>query len=247
MWGSAMISALIVSAVSPIGAAALLLRRPWLDALPLVLVSFSAGTLFGDALIHLLPEVFQALGMGLTVPLLVMSGILGFFVLEQFIRWRHCHLPPTETHPHPMVAINLVGDGAHNFIDGLVIGASYLVSLPIGMSTTMAIVAHEIPQELGDFGVLPQSGMSVSRALLRNALTAFTAIAGAVLSLVLGTPVLRYADLMVPIAAGGFLYMAGTDLIPTLHQEVGRGNAFLQLAAMILGVGVMVSLKRWSR
>ncbi len=247
VWGYAIVSVLIVSVVSLVGIVALLLHRQWFDTLPLVLVSFSAGTLFGDALIHLLPEAFQTLGMGLAASLWVMLGILGFFVLEQFIRWRHCHLPPTEAHPHPMVATNLFGDGVHNFIDGLVIGASYLVSIPIGIATTMAIVFHEIPQELGDFGVLLHGGMSVSQALLCNFLTALTAIAGMILSLTVGTHVLHYADIMVPIAAGGFLYIAGTDLIPALHQEVGRSNAFLQLTAMILGFGVMVLLKIWSR
>ena len=200
------------------------------------------GGLFGDAFIHLLPESFQELGTNLSVSLYVISGILIFFVLEKFLRWRHCHIPTSEEHMHPLATINLVGDAVHNLIDGMLVGASYMVSLPIGIATTLAVIMHEIPQEVGDFGVLIHAGLSVKKALALNFLSALTAMLGVILAIVLGSEIEGFSLSLLPIAAGGFLYIAGSDLIPELHHEVKVLRSLLQFVMILLGVGVMALL-----
>ncbi len=241
-WIDVLVSVVVVSAISLVGILTLTMRPDRLHQLSRFLVSFAVGTLFGDAFIHLLPESFRTLGLHLTTSLWVMAGVVVFFSLEKFIRWRHCHIPQSAEHPHPMVATNLIGDGVHNFIDGVLIGANYTVSTPLGVATTVAIVLHEIPQEMSDFGVLLHGGLSVRRALMFNLLSALTAIVGAIVSLVIGARIARYALYMTPIAAGGFIYIAGTDLIPELHQELGVARSCWQLLSMILGVGIMALL-----
>jgi zinc and cadmium transporter len=200
------------------------------------------GGLFGDAFIHLLPESFQELGTNLSVSLYVISGILIFFVLEKFLRWRHCHIPTSEEHMHPLATINLVGDAVHNLIDGMLVGASYMVSLPIGIATTLAVIMHEIPQEVGDFGVLIHAGLSVKKALALNFLSALTAMLGVILAIVMGSEIEGFSLSLLPIAAGGFLYIAGSDLIPELHHEVKVSRSLLQFVMILLGVGVMALL-----
>ncbi|MBI5179868.1 MAG: ZIP family metal transporter, partial [Nitrospirae bacterium] len=158
LWLYTIGSVVLVSAISFVGILSLLFDRERLNKMLLFLVSFAVGGLFGDAFIHLLPESFEKLGAKLTTSLFIILGILLFFVLEKFIRWRHCHIPTSEEHPHPLVTMNLIGDSVHNFIDGMLIGASYIVNIPIGITTTIAIILHEIPQEIGDFGVLVHGG-----------------------------------------------------------------------------------------
>src|SRR3989337_3691952 len=150
LWIYAIGSVILVSALSFIGILSLLFDRERLNKMLLFLVSFAIGALFGDAFIHLLPESFEKLGANLTTSLFIVLGILIFFVMEKFIRWRHCHIHAPEGHPHPVAVMNLIGDGVHNLIEGMLIGASYTVSIPIGISTTLAIILHEIPQEIGD-------------------------------------------------------------------------------------------------
>ena len=169
-------------------------------------------------------------------------GILVFFVVEKFLRWRHCHIPTSKEHLHPFVAINLVGDAAHNLIDGMLVGASYLVSVPIGITTTVAVVLHEIPQEIGDFGVLIHGGLTVKKALAFNLLTAMSAILGAIVSIIMGDQIAGFSLSLLPVTAGGFLYLAGSDLIPELHHETKISTSFLQFVLILLGVGVMALL-----
>lgn len=228
--------------ISLIGIVSLLLRKNLLEEILLFLVSFAVGGLFGDAFIHLLPEAYSGLGINLFVSSLVLFGIILFFVMEKFIRWRHCHIPTSENHPHPVVYMNLIGDGVHNLIDGMLIGASYLVSIPIGITTTIAVVLHEIPQEIGDFGVLVNGGLTVKKALFFNFLTALTAVVGVIISLMIGPFIKDYALYMLPITAGGFLYIAGSDLIPELHTENSLRDSFWQLFSILLGVAIMALL-----
>jgi zinc and cadmium transporter len=242
IWGYSIISVVIVSVISLIGILALLLHKDT-KKITFLLVSFAIGGLFGGAFIHLLPESFVDIDNSLYIGLLVLGGLLLFFVLEKFLRWRHQHDTNGETHLHPMVTMNLVGDGVHNLIDGMVIGASYLVSIPLGVSTTLAIVLHEIPQEMGDFGVLLYGGLSVKRALIFNFLSALTAVIGTVLSLVIGPHVQGYTVALIPITAGGFIYIAGSDLIPELQRETKLGTSLLQLALILLGIGIMAVLR----
>jgi zinc and cadmium transporter len=241
VWGYSIISVVAVSLISLIGILALLLRRDT-EKITFLLVSFAVGGLFGDAFIHLLPESFEEMSNKLAVALYILLGIMIFFVLEKYLRWRHNHLPETKTHIHPVVTMNLVGDAVHNMIDGMVIGASYLVNIPLGLTTTLAIVLHEIPQEMGDFGILIYGGLSVKKALVFNFLSALTAIIGTILSLVIGPHVQGYTTALVPITAGGFIYIAGTDLIPELQHDVKLSKSFLQFALILLGIGIMALL-----
>jgi len=237
------ISVLIVSLISFIGILTLSMNTDRLRKILIYLISFSAGSLFGDAFIHLLPEIVEETGgFGLNISLYILSGIVIFFVLEKVIHWQHCHMPITKTHVHPFAYTNLVGDGLHNFIDGMIIAGSYLVSVPAGIATTIAVLLHEIPQEIGDFGVLLHGGFSKGKALLMNFASALTAVLGAVVTLLLAGTVESITSIIVPIAIGGFLYIAGSDLIPELHKEVKIKNSLLQLFTLLLGIGVMGAL-----
>jgi zinc and cadmium transporter len=241
IWGYSIVSVIIVSLISLIGILALLLNRD-VKKITFLLVSFAVGGLFGDALIHLLPESFEKMDNSLAVALYVILGIMIFFIMEKVLRWRHQHYAETEKHVKPIVMMNLVGDGVHNMIDGMVIGASYLVSIPLGLTTTLAIVLHEIPQEIGDFGILLHGGFTVKKALFFNFLSALTAVIGAILSLAIGPHVQGYAEALVPITAGGFIYIAGTDLLPELHQDVKLNRSLLQLVLVLMGIGIMAIL-----
>jgi zinc and cadmium transporter len=238
VWLQTLVSVTIVSLISIVGVLALVLHAD-LKRVTLVLVAFAVGALFGDAFIHLLPEAFAKTGSPVAVSLSVIGGILIFFVVEKFLRWRHCHDMDCSEHVQPVVTMNLLGDAVHNFIDGMVIAASYLAGPSIGLATTLAVVLHEVPQELGDFGVLVHGGLSPRRALFFNFLSALTSFAGAAVSLLVGPHLVGYADALLPVTAGGFIYMAGSDLIPELHHHTGARQSLLQLAMIVAGVGVM--------
>ncbi len=241
-WAYALVSVFIVSIISFVGVFSLSIKPEPLKKILLYLVSFSAGALLGDAFIHLLPEVVEDAGFGLNVSLYILSGILVFFILEKFIHWHHYHDPNSKSHIHPFAITNLFGDSLHNFIDGLIIGVSYIVSIPVGVATTIAVILHEIPQEIGDFGVLIHGGFTKAKALFFNFLTALTAVVGAVAALAIGSHIENITVILVPFAAGGFIYVAGTDLIPELHKEIEIKKSFIQLTFFLLGIGIMVAL-----
>jgi zinc and cadmium transporter len=170
-------------------------------------------------------------------------GIIISFIIEKMLQWRHCHIPTSEEHPHSFAYMNLLGDGVHNFIDGLIIGGSYLVNIPVGIATTLAVALHEIPQEIGDFGVLIYGGFSRSRAISFNLATALTAILGTLVALSLGVFAQNFIPFIIPFAAGNFIYIAGSDLIPELRREEPRlVKSILQLVAFVLGVLILYSL-----
>ncbi len=234
---------MIVSLVSLIGIFFLTIKREMLKKTLLFLVSLSAGSLFGGAFIHILPEVITEKGFTLTISISILTGIILFFILEKIIHWRHCHIPSSDDHPHHLATINLVGDGIHNFLDGLIIAGSYLASIPAGIATTVAVILHEVPQEIGDFGVLIYSGMSKAKALFFNFLSALLAVVGAIIGLILSSSSETFAQLILPFAAGGFIYIAGSDLIPELHKKCSPKDSFWHFIALILGIGLMVVLK----
>jgi zinc and cadmium transporter len=208
----------------------------------LYLVSFSAGAFFGDVFFHLLPELAQETGFTVQISAWILAGIVFSFLVEKVIRWRHCHTPTSEQHPHPVALMNLIGDVVHNFIDGLIIGASYLVSIPVGIATTAAVIFHEVPQEIGDFGILLYGGFTKAKAILFNFLTALTALVGTVLALGLGSSIEGITMFILPFAAGNFIYIAGSDLIPELHDHVSVQVSVLQLLCFVLGIAVMALL-----
>jgi len=168
---------------------------------------------------------------------------IGFsFGIEKIIRWRHCHHLTTKQHPHHLSSMNLIGDSFHNFIDGMIIGASYLVSIPIGIATSIAIIFHEIPQEIGDFGILVYAGFSKRKALATNFLISLTSIAGLIISLLISFKTKYLIYILIPFAVGNFIYIATADLIPELHKETKIIKSLIQLLLFILGIGLMALL-----
>ncbi len=239
-------SVVLVSLVSFLGVFSLLLHKKTERTYLLILIGLSAGTLFGDAILHLLPEAVEERGFTPSVSLFVLLGIIVFFILERFVHWNHCHgLPATEKHighSHHIGLLNLAGDALHNFIDGLIIAASYFVSIPVGIATTIAVIFHEIPQEIADFGILLYSGFSRRKALFYNFLSATTAIIGAIVGLVLGVKSKLFVPFILPFSVGAFIYIAGSNLIPELQKEDSLKESFWHLSAMIAGILIMVGL-----
>ena len=231
-----------ISALSLVGGAALAMSPRTLQKGLLVMISFAAGALLGDAFLHLIPQIAESeTGFDLTASFSLLGGVLAFFVLEKVLHWHHSHLPSEEV-LHPVAVTNLIGDALHNFVDGAIIAGSFLVSTKIGIATTVAVALHEIPQELGDFGIMVHAGLRPRRALALNLLTALTAVIGATLVLLLAGPVAGIERVLVPLTAGGFVYIASTDLIPELHKEPEAGKSAAQLAGLLAGVGVMALL-----
>jgi zinc and cadmium transporter len=231
-------SVIIVSLISLIGVFSISIDEKKLARMLLFLVSFAAGALLGGALLHLLPESVEH-GLEPKVSIFILAGIFGFFILEKIICWRHCHIPTSDEHPHPVGLMNLVGDGFHNLMDGMIIAGSYLVSFPLGISTTLAVILHEIPQEIGDFGILVHAGYSIRKALTFNFLSALTAVVGAILTLAIGLETESVSAFLVPFTIGGFVYIATADLIPELKKETALKKSLLQLLFILLGAGVM--------
>ncbi len=235
-------SVVIISLLSLIGIFALSLKEELLKKYIFIFISLAIGSLLGDAFIHLIPEALEnSVNKSLT-GLLIISGILIFFILEKFLHWHHHGEDKDETHIHPVGKLVLISDGVHNFIDGIIIGVSFLVSIPIGIATALAVILHEIPQEIGDYAVLLHSGYSRARALWLNFLSAMLAIAGLVLALILNTKMESLIGFVLPVAAGGFIYIAIADLIPELHKTKSTKNSFIQIITIMIGVLLMLSL-----
>ncbi|HIJ07964.1 TPA: ZIP family metal transporter [Candidatus Bathyarchaeota archaeon] len=242
-WELALASVVAISLISIVGALALWFVEKKLKTAFLFMVSFAAGALIGDAFFHLIPEAASEAGLTVTTSSLIIIGILSSFAVERFLQWRHCHIPTSQEHPHSFAYMNLFGDAIHNLIDGLIVGASYVASIPLGIATTIAVVFHEIPQELGDFSVLLYGGFNKRKALLFNFLTALTAIIGAMIALILGPKIEGFVPLLIPFAAGNFIYIAGSDLIPELRKdEFNSKKATLQFISISLGVITMLLL-----
>ncbi len=236
-----------VSLVSLIGLFTLSLTKARLRKIASVFISFAVGALLGDSFIHLIPETFSQADPPLRSSLLILAGMMIFFVVEKLLRHRHGilhdhHHPGAVRHPE-LATINVLGDALHNFIDGVLIGVSYLASPTLGFSTTIAVLFHEIPQEFGDFGILVHSGLSVRNAVLLNLASASTSILGAVLALIAGSVAQETVVLfLLPVAAGGFVYLAAADLIPELQHDRSLRGLVSQTSLMSLGMGLMAVL-----
>ena len=238
-----MVSIVVVSALSLVGILTFMLERELHRDLLLYFVSFSVGGLFGGAFLHLIPEAVEASGFTMRISVYILIGILTSFIVEQCLKWRHCHVLTSEEHPHTFAYMNLFGDAVHNMIDGMIIGGSYLVSSSMGLATTLAVCFHELPQEIGDFGVLLYAGFERRTALLYNFLTALTAFVGVVVALVLSVYVENLEMFLIPFTAGNFIYIAGSDLIPELHAEEKLNRTIAQLVTMVLGIVLLFSVK----
>lgn len=238
-------SVLIISLVSFVGAFTLSLRAETIKKYVFIFVSLAVGALLGDALIHLIPEAIEEIGDTTKTSLFVIAGVLIFFILEKFLHWHH-HEDDNEKHIKPVGKMILISDGFHNFIDGIIIGASYLVSIEVGIATTIAVILHEIPQEIGDFGVLIHAGYSKTKALFLNFVSAIISVLGVFSIFILGEYLESQLSLLLAIAAGGFIYIAMSDLIPELHKHSENKKDFLhtltQIIMTLVGVGLMLAL-----
>jgi zinc and cadmium transporter len=243
-----LLSVVAVSLLSFLGIVFLAVGEKRLQRILLGLVSFSVGALLGDVFIHMLPEIGKEQGFTVGASVTILFGFLFSFVVEKFIHWHHCHDEDCEGHHHaeqkvkPFAIISLIGEAVHNFIDGVIIAAAYVASLKLGLATTLAVVFHEIPHEVGNFALLVHGGFKRWRALLLNAASAVTAILGAVVTIVLSESAKAVAPYLLPFAAGTFLYIAGTDIIPELHKETRMWHNVGQFLLILAGVGVMALL-----
>lgn len=231
----------IISLLAFAGILTLSMNKRVLSRLLILFVSFSAGALLGDAFLHLIPESAEK-GFTLSTSFGVLVGIIAFFVLEKFVQWRHCHTN-NKHHRHSSLAyMNLIGDFFHNLVDGIIIAGSYMTSLSLGFATTLAVFFHEIPQEIGDFGVLLHAGLKRGQALLYNFYAALGAVIGAVMTFVFLSKVENFLSFLIPFTAGGFIYIATADLIPELHKETLIHRSLIQLISFLVGIGVMFAL-----
>lgn len=240
------VSALAAS-VGVVAAAALLLLAGArvLSVLTPRLVSFAVGTLLASAFFGLLPGALAGADASLVLPT-TLAGILGFFLLEKLLIWRHCHQPGCEIHNASGTLI-LVGDGFHNFVDGVVIASSFLQSTALGVSTTLAVVAHEVPQEAGDFGILLSSGYSRMRAVLYNSLSACTTLLGAGVAYFAVRQTQQLVPFVLAVSAASFLYIGMADLIPNLHRDTRPASALEQMLLVVAGVVLIGVIRHLAR
>jgi zinc and cadmium transporter len=226
----------VVSLISFVGVICLALKEAILNKILIVLIGLSAGALMGGAFLHLLPEAVEK-STGLYVYLFVLIGFILFFLIEKVLHWRHCH--KGECDVHTFQYMNLVGDSIHNFIDGMIMAASFVVSVPLGITTTIAISTHEIPQEIGDFGVLLYGGFSKRRAIMLNFVVALTAVFGGIVGYFVSNLIDNIVLFILPFAAGGFIYIAATDLVPEIRKELDMKKYMATLLVFICGILIM--------
>ncbi|MCM8765764.1 MAG: ZIP family metal transporter [Candidatus Omnitrophica bacterium] len=235
-------ASILVSLISFVGILGFIIKEEWLRKIWLILVGFSAGGLMGGSFFHLLPEALEEIKEINFVFLNLILGFIIFFVLERYLRWRHCH-KGEKCEIHPFTYLNLFGDGLHNFGDGLVLGVSFFTDLRLGLITTLAIILHEVPQELGDFGVLFYGGFSKIKAIIFNFFSALTAVLGTLLGFFFSSHISSFSKFLLPIASGGFLYIASCDLIPELHRQPNTREASLSILFFLAGIIIMWGLK----
>jgi zinc and cadmium transporter len=235
-----LISTIMITFIAFIGIFTLAINENILKKIVLVLVSLSAGALMGGAFLHLIPESIEGAN-GSNIFIVVLIGFIIFFIIEKILHWRHCHDGKCDVHTFHYM--NLIGDSIHNFIDGLIIAAGFMVSIPLGFTTTIAIVAHEIPQEIGDFGVLIYGGFEKKKALILNFLVAFTIVIGGFVGYLLSNIIENYVYILLSFAAGGFIYIAATDLIPEIKKEVDIRKSIFTMLIFILGIVFMWIIK----
>ena len=229
-----LIAVFVVSVISLIGV--LFLIANVLKKILFYMVAFSAGALLGAAFFDLLPETIES-GYKQSLPVFILIGILSFFVIEKFLHWHHHHTEKKDV--HTFTYLNILGDSVHNFTDGVIIAIAFLNSASIGIATTIAIVAHEIPHELGNFAILIYGGFSRFKATFYNFLSALTAFAGALCAYFYSTRIQNINFYISSLAVGGLIYIATTDLIPEIHKERELKKSFLQLILMIFGIALI--------
>ena len=235
------LATLVDGCIGLVGIFSLWMKEKVFKKLLFILVAFSAGALLSGAFFHLLAESLDSLPV-MKVFAYMLAGFILFFVVERFLYWHHCH-KEGKCEVHPVSYLILIGDGIHNFIDGIIIGASFLVSVPFGIITTLLILAHEIPQELGNFGVLVYGGFGKTKAIIYSFVSQLTCILGGLLGFVFSKRAEGFIPFILPLAAGGFIYIAASDLVPELHKEVKLSKLLLSFGFFLLGIVVMLGMK----
>lgn len=229
------VSGLLMSSIALVGSLTLLLKPSTLEKLLLPLVAFAAGSLLGGAFFHMIPAAHKANLSNVTIGVLIVCGFTAFLVLEQFLHWHHSHQLPSER-KEPLTYLILLGDGLHNFLGGMAIAGTFLIDIRLGIASWLAAAAHEVPQELGDFAVLVHGGWSKRSALLFNFLSGLTFLLGGLVAYVLSFQL--DVSWLIPFAAGNFIYIGASDLIPQMNKDtsINLNSRAVALAAFISGI-----------
>jgi len=233
-------SSLLMSTIALVGSVTLLLKKSTLDRIILPLVSFAAGSLIGGAFFHMIPAGITEMGNTTTFYCWILAGFTVFMALEQLLHWHHCHRAGADC-KKPLTYLILIGDGLHNFIGGLAIAGTFLIDIRLGIMTWLAAAAHEIPQELGDFGVLIHGGWSKGKALFFNVLSALTFLLGGLVAYTVSFNI--NIAFLIPFAAGNFIYIAASDLVPEISKHENLKENAVNLMAFVFGVGLMLIIK----
>lgn len=244
------LTTVIITLLSFIGIAVLFFKEKFISRILLTLVALSAGAMLGTSFFHLLPEAIAGTSSIFTTMLIVLIGFVLFFILEQFLSWHHCHSTAHQGvegfHCHrdlkPASNLVLYSDAVHNFIDGIIIATAFIISPALGIAAAIAVALHEVPQELGDYGVLLYGGFKRKKALILNYISASTIIVGGIVGYFLSTAVENTIMILIPFAAGSFLYIAATDLIPEIKHEEKLKDTIVHFSAFAIGIGLMIAL-----
>jgi zinc and cadmium transporter len=243
------LSVIVVSLVSIFVALPFLIKKRFSEKFLLFMLSFSVGTLLGAAFLHFLPEIVEE-GYTLNSSIYILAGFFVFFVIERLVHWHHAkknmkkiECSASHSHAYHLAPINLIGDGIHNLLDGVVIAVAYAVSVPLGLVATITIIFHEIPQEMSDFAILLYSGLSKKKAVMFNFFSALTALVGAVVALLLLNTVQQFVPLVMAFALGSFVYIAASSLVPELHKHCEIKQTIMHLFAITFGVVLMIMMK----
>ncbi|MFA6423530.1 MAG: ZIP family metal transporter [Patescibacteria group bacterium] len=225
---------LINGLIAFVGAFALFFKNKQLEKLIFILVAFATGALLGGAFFHLIPEVYQKIE-GVKASTLILTGFCLFFIIERILHWRHCH-EQNDCDTHPVSSLVLIGDGIHNLADGLIIAGAFLVDIRLGVITSLLIISHEIPQELGNFAILLKAKMPAKRALIYNFIFQCTAIIGGIVGYIIGKESENFVPIVLAFAAGGFIYISASDLLPELHKESNLKKSITSFFIFLLGI-----------
>jgi zinc and cadmium transporter len=233
-------SGLLMSAIALVGSVTLVLKESTLQRILLPLVGFSAGSLIGGAFFYMIPAGLAAYGSGISFFAWILSGFTVFFALEQFLHWHHCRRAAAEC-KKPLTYLILIGDGLHNFIGGLAIAGTFLIDIKLGIMAWLAAAAHEVPQELGDFGVLVHGGWEKGKALLFNVLSGLTFLVGGLIAY--AAAFTTDVSFLIPFAAGNFIYIGASDLIPEIKGHENSAGNIYNFLAFALGCLLMLLIK----
>jgi zinc and cadmium transporter len=241
----ALISVIIVSLISIIIAMPFIIKKRISNQTLIFLLSISVGVLLSTVFMDFIPEIAEH-GYNLNSGIYLLSGFILMFIIEKFIHYHHskrCEdIRYRHSHTYSVAPINLIGDGIHNFIDGLVIAGSYAVNISVGIASTISIIFHEIPQEIADFGVLLYSGLSKKKALLFNFFSAISAIIGAIVGFILIKSLENFISFIIPFAAGNFIYIAASNLLPQLHRHCKLKDTLIHTLAIIIGIVMILAI-----